>query len=286
MSYYARKIATALVISLSGQTAMAQPPQASCAIQNQIVTLLAQSEHFLQYLETGRYVDAAADLQSQLAATSLVSLRRQLEESGFANAADPTERLVLQQRNLLRAYRVEGRAPAAYAAQEMNAAVTLREIRNHAATWPCYHSSRVFNGLSLDLSGRTVGHVPASTAVKTGLFGLITLLGSVASGYFWWRSKIDQRRSRRFPCWIPCTISGQSGSHHSGPRVAAIINISRTGARLWCDDGLSAGSKIVLRFANANVEAKVIKVTKQHSSVHFTNQLSSAFVQYSLETYG
>lgn len=267
---------------LAAPASAAADAQASCAIQNEVVRLLVQSEHFLHHLETGEYGNAPADLDQRLRIVSLTALRLQLEDAGLGDAADPVERMVLQQRLLLRANRVEGRAAASASAADLNAAAALRQVRSQALNWPCFDSSRAFNGLGLGAGGANGSGAPsAAEELQSLLFGLISLLAVGAASYFWWRGKIDQRQTRRFSCWIPGTIQCRAGL-----TPVAIVDISRSGARLRCDAALQKGERVTLRIADQDVEGKIVRPGRRHSGVHFTAQLTGAFILETLETYG
>ena len=274
-------MAAAVAVCLPLQPARAAGADASCAIQNELIRILVESEHFMLHLQEGSYPEAAPDLEERLRTTSLIALRNRMEEAGLADAAEPAARMVLQQRLLLRANRVEGRAKAARASEDLNAAAALGELRSMASAWPCFDSSRAFNGLAMGAAGGSGGPPAASERVQSALFGFLSLLLTGGGAYFWWRSKIDQRMSRRYACWIPCTVSWAGGI-----QPAAIVNISRGGARLRNAEDLRAGQQLVLQFAGAALPARVVRRKRRTCAVHFDSQLSGAFVQTALDTYG
>lgn len=241
--------------------------------------LLVQSEHFLLHLGNGGYPDAPADLEQRLQGTAVISLRQQLEDGGLGSAADPAERMVLQQRLLLRTHRVEGRAEAAGTAEGLDAAGTLRQLRNQAETWPCFASSRAFNGFSEGQgSGGGIQHM--SEKVYSAIFALFGLLVVGGGSYFWWRSKIDQRRNRRFSCWIPCTVSGKTGIN-----AAALADISCSGAKLRSDVRHTLDDTVTLKVADTEIPARIVRVSRRYCAVHFLTQLSSGLVQQTLDRY-
>lgn len=281
MRVQAVRAVTAAALTVWGGAAAAENREASCAIQNLVVRVLAESEHFLHHLETGLYPEAPADLARRLDQISLVSLRSRMVESGFSDAAGAAERMVLQQRLVLSADRVEGRAAAAAAAQDLGVSLTLAEIRDHASAWPCFDSSRRFSGLKDAAPGGGSGRPAVSEELQAALFSTIATLLAGAGAYFWWRAKIDMRRTQRFSCWIPCTISWDAQR-----KPAFIANISRSGARIRTAAVFSPGQEVVLDFAGTGVAARVVRSTRRSSALHFTEKLSGPFLQAALDTYG
>jgi hypothetical protein len=281
MPFWVITAVAAAVLAIAAPAASARNTDASCAIQNLVVRVLAESEHFMHHLETGLYPDSATDLDRRLGAVSLVSLRRRLEDAGFSDAAGTAERMVLQQRLVLRANRVDGRAPAAAVARDMGAAATLQEIRAYAATWPCFDSSRRFSGLKAAAPGGSRGRPAVSQEMQSALFGGFGIFLAAAASYFWWRSKIDKRQTERFSCWIPCTL--RDGSLL---QPAFIVNLSRSGARLRGDRMFEPGQDLEVSFSGESVSARVVWSRRRHCAVHFSEALSGSAVQTALDTYG
>lgn len=254
------------------QASLAAATTTSCRLQNDVSVLVADMQSFLTYLETGEGPEAIWITERHV--QEAAGLKKRLNQAGHSRLAMRTGALAKQQRELLFSHKQSGRQTTAMSAQEMNIPGQLQLMLKDNGYLPC--AAPMQHGAA---AGASFGS-KAAQLLESGvlhLFGAAVLIGGIALAVFGWWSQISQRRTRRYGCMLPCTVTDANGLY-----PAMIVNVSRSGAKLKFAHGFESGHRVELNFLGERSSARVVRCSKGHMMLDFDEMLNTELLDRAL----
>ena len=237
-----------------------------CQVYGNLSSVVVETKAFLDFLGSGGNAQSAWILEKRLKNRSSASLASSLKHLKLPKLATATETLITQQKSLLRTFRNTGRGSAAQNAMAIQARSQLNAVISLLGTVPCVSAS------DKSVAGFGVSSMAKSVA-ESSAFRLIAsmfLVGGIAVGMFGWFSQIGKRRTKRYSCLVPCTVSSKDEVH-----PAMITNISRSGAKLNIDEGFERGDRVEINFIGESANCRVIRHKNGQLAIDFATLLHS-----------
>ncbi|EBA16332.1 hypothetical protein RSK20926_21440 [Roseobacter sp. SK209-2-6] len=254
------------------QASLAAATSTSCRLQNDVTVLVADMHSFLTYLETGE--GAEAIWLTKRHAQDAAGLQNRLKQAGHDRLAMRTGALAKQQKKLLFSHEQSGRRTTAMSAREMNITPLLQVMEKENAVLPCAAPMQ-HEGAGAANFGSGAAQLLESGVLH--LFGAAILIGGVVLAAFGWWNQISQRRTRRYGCMLPCTVTDANSLY-----PAMIVNVSRSGAKLQIARGLDSGHRVELNFLGERAPARVVRCSKDHMMLDFDEMMNTELLDRAL----
>lgn len=246
----------------------------ACLVQEELFTLLTNTNGFLTYLETGAPATAPAELDAQLQKISDNSFPQKLRAAGLDSAVNQTLSLLSRQRKLLAEFHNSGKGAANRLARRLNARNQLTAFQKQIAPLPCDNTERN--------SRKGVAPLSQSEPFPIGEISVIAtlLLLSLAGAIFLLekRERLKKRRWKRHACVLDCVVRCSEGF-----LLSQLVDISQVGAKVRLDCSCEPGEQIEIGLAGQQFSAKVIWHNSNYAGITFRRRISSSQLNKVLE---
>lgn len=253
---------------------------ASCAVHQDLSGLHRASRGMLAYLETGEGAYHVQLLQSWMSVNPPEPLQQRMRAVGIIAAAPHALELVKRQQALLQILSTQGRIAARDSARHLKAQALVAEFGTLVEALPCDQVKEEGYGSKLVAVAAADARM-RQQIINAGIawVSFLVLGGSIL--YFLDRIGIRRiRRTKRFPCAVPCAL--QSGSRSLRGHL---VDLSRAGAKLRPDVPLVVSGRVVLHFGGHTVEAQVRWQTADYIGVQFSKDFNFLQLHRLLEAF-
>lgn len=254
--------------------------EASCAVHQDLSNLHRASRGVLSYLETGEGAYHLQGLRSWMSVHPPEPLLQRMRAVGITAAAPPAMELLKRHQALLHIHASQGRIAARDSARHLKVAELVAEFGVLVEALPCDQVKEEGFGSKLVAVAAEDARM-RQQIINAGIawVSFLVLGGSIL--YFLDRIGIRRiRRTKRFPCAVPCTL--QAGSR---TLRGHLVDLSRAGAKLRPDVPLVVSGRVGLQFGGYTVTAQVRWQTADYIGVQFTKDFNFMQLHRLLEAY-
>ena len=254
--------------------------QASCAVHQDLSNLHRASRGVLTYLETGEGAYHLQRLRSWMSVNPPEPLLQRMRAVGIIAVAPQASELLKRQRTLLQIYASQGRIAARDSARHLNVRQLVADFGTLVEALPCDRIKEEGYGSKLVAVAAEDARM-RQQIINAGIawVSFLVLGGSIL--YFLDRIGIRRiRRTKRFPCAVPCSLQAGGRSLHGH-----LVDLSRAGAKLRPDVPLVVSGRVELQFGGYTVAAHVRWQTADYIGVKFVNDFNFLQLHRLLEAY-